>query len=79
MSKKEKNKSSRVDELKAGDEIGVEIDGKEQAITLDAEQAEALNEQMKEGGVAEESKEESVAPKEEKVLNGTPRFNKFNQ
>ena len=76
MSKKEKSKPSKVEELKAGDEIGVEIDGKEQAITLDAEQAKALNEQLKEG--AEESKEESAAPKE-KVLNGTPRFNKFNK
>jgi len=79
MSRKEKNKPSKVEELKAGDEIDVEIDGKEQGITLDTEQAEALNKQMKEGGVAEESKEESAAPKEEKVLNGTPRFNKFNK
>ena len=76
MSKKEKNKPSKVEELKVGDEIGVEIDGEEKVITLDAEQAKTLNEQLEEG--AEESKEEPAATKE-KVLNGTPRFNKFNQ
>lgn len=37
----------KIEKLKAGDEIGVEIEGKEETITLDAEQAACLNEQMK--------------------------------
>jgi hypothetical protein len=39
---------SEIEKLKAGDEIGVEIDGKEETIVLDAEQAADLNEQIAE-------------------------------
>ena len=43
-------------------------------LKVEAVKVKALNEEIKEG--AEESKEELA---KEKVLNGTPRFNKFNK
>jgi len=43
-------------------------------LKVEAVKVESFNEEIKEG--AEESREESA---KEKVLNGTPRFNKFNQ
>jgi|APGre2960657423_1045063.scaffolds.fasta_scaffold599351_1 hypothetical protein len=39
---------SEVEKLKAGDKIGVEIEGKEESIILNAEQAACLNEQIAE-------------------------------
>ncbi len=71
MSKKEKNKPELVENDPLVEKVS---DSKNESETLETKV---------ENKAAEESKEESaaLAPKkiEEKVLNGTPRFNKFNK
>ncbi len=71
MAKKQKNKNSEAEILKAGEEVS---DSENELEISSAEVEDAV----------EDSKEESIAPapkktEVKKVSNGTPRFNKFNR